>query len=89
MDSPVSAIVASLYMEFFEELALATAPVRPKVWKRYVDDTFYVMKKGNVERLLDHLNRVHPIQFTCKLEKDMAPYLFWTSASLKCNTTMD
>ena len=50
--------------------------MRPKVWKRYVDDTFYVMKKGNVERLLDHLNRVHPIQFTCKLEKDMAPYLF-------------
>ena len=35
MGFPVSAIVAKLYMEFFEELALATMPERPKVWKQY------------------------------------------------------
>ena len=36
MGSPVSAVVANLYMEFFEELALETAPTRPKLWKRPV-----------------------------------------------------
>ena len=29
MGSPVSAVVANLCMEFFEELALETAPTRP------------------------------------------------------------
>ena len=29
MGSPVSAVVANLYIEFFEELALETAPTRP------------------------------------------------------------
>ena len=39
MGSPVSAVVANLYMEFFEDLALTSAPKRPRMWKRYVDDT--------------------------------------------------
>ena len=35
-----SAVVANLYMEFFEELYLNTAPARPRIWKRYLDDSF-------------------------------------------------
>ena len=71
MGSPVSAAVANLYMEFFEELALQSAPARPRLWKRYVDDTFCIVRKGTVDELLNHLNSVRPsIKFTVELEKD-------------------
>ena len=71
MGSPVSAVVANLYMEIFEGLALNAAPVRPRIWKRYVDDTFSVMKKGDVDGLLNHLNSIRPsIKFTMELEED-------------------
>ena len=52
MGSPVSAVVTNLYMEFFEELALESAPSRPRFWKRYVDDTCCIMRRGEVESLL-------------------------------------
>ena len=69
--SPVSAVVADLYMVFFEELALRTAPTKPRLWKRYVDDTCCIVKKGTVEELLTHLNSVRPsIRFTVEVEKD-------------------
>ena len=71
MGSPVSAVVANLYMEFFEKLALETAPTRPRLWKRYVDDTFCILRKGSTEEVLHHLNGVRPtIKFTVEQEED-------------------
>jgi hypothetical protein len=71
MGSPVSAVVANLYMEFFEELALESAPSRPRFWKRYVDDTCCILKTGDVDGLLNHLNSIRPtIKFTMELEEE-------------------
>ncbi len=68
MGSPVSAVVANLYMEFFEEEALNSARV---LWKRYVDDTFCIVKKGSEKHSLDHLNSVRlSIKFTMESEED-------------------
>ena len=77
MGSPVSAVVANLYMEFFEKLALETASTRPRLWKRYVDDTFWIPKKGSNDELLHHLNGVRPtIKFTVEQEEDRTlPFL--------------
>ena len=58
MGSPVSAVVANLYMQFFEEMALRLALVAPKLWKRYVDDVFCIIKSGEEKILLKHLNSV-------------------------------
>ena len=70
MGSPVSAVVANLYMEFFKELALRIAPARPRIWKRYVDDMFTLVKKGDVDELLVHLNSIRPsIKLTTELEE--------------------
>ena len=76
MGSPVSAVVANLYMEFFEELALETVPTRPRLWKRYVDDTFCVIRKGSTKELLRHLNGVRlTIKFTVEQEDGTLPFL--------------
>ena len=59
------------YMEEFEERAIATATYKPKIWKRYVDDTFTVLGKDYVDGFLQHLNSQQPtIRFTMEIEKD-------------------
>ena len=65
MGSPFSPIVANIFMEDFETRALATSPCTPKIWKRFVDDAFTVVKKNQKRSLLDHLNSLHnSIEFT-------------------------
>ena len=69
MGSPVSPIVANLCMEVIEELAISTSSVPPKVWKRYVDDSFVIIKKDAVTFFHNTLNASDPkISFTIELE---------------------
>ena len=42
MSSPLSTIIANIYMEHFEKIALDTSSRQPKFWCRYVDDTFVI-----------------------------------------------
>ena len=54
--SPISLIVANFYMEEFEIRTINVAEHPPRVWKRYVDDTFVVTKTSHKEKFLEHLN---------------------------------
>ena len=70
MGSPVSPIVAKLYMEYLEQKALSTAPHPPRFWHRFVDDTFVIHKEVNKQDFLQHINSVDPaIRFTVEDNK--------------------
>ena len=71
MGSPVSPIVANLFMEHFEQLALKSFTRRPRYWGRYIDDTIVIMLTCAVDSFTEHLNNCHPaIKFTIERMKD-------------------
>ena len=68
MGSPVSPIVANLYMEYLEQKALSTPP---RFWCRFVDDTFVIHKEVTKQDFLQHINSVDPaIKFTVEGNKE-------------------
>ena len=70
MGSSLSLVLADIYLEYFEEMALGSTSLKPLMWLRYVDDTFVLWPhQEDVQKLLDHVNSIWPsIQFT--LEKE-------------------
>ena len=67
--SPVSPVVANLCMEAIEEVAINTSEVQPRVWKRYADDSFCIIKRNAVNSFHATLNSIDPhISFTIEEE---------------------
>ena len=65
MGSPVSPIIANIFMEAFERKAIATALHPPRVWRKYVDDTWVIQQQEHQQQFLQHINTVDvSIQFT-------------------------
>ena len=57
--SPISPIVANLFMEDLEVQAIMTSPSPPVLWKRFVDDTFTIIKKQHKNSFLEDLNTIN------------------------------
>ena len=70
MGSPLSPIVANIFMEKFEIEALETAPHPPSLWKRFVDDTFVILETQHKEEFFNHINSIDGnIKFTAETTK--------------------
>ncbi len=83
MGSPISGFLAEITMQKLESMALPL--VNPKFWVRYVDDTFVVVKKDQLETLHNTINSTIPgIQFT--LEKEVNNTLPFLDVLVQRNT---
>ena len=65
MASPISSIMANFFMEDFEIKAINSAVYPPRIWKRFVDDTFMVIDSTRKKKISGaHKQHVTPyIQF--------------------------
>ena len=75
MGSPVSGLIAEAVMQRLEHMAISK--LGPKLWMRYVDDTFVIVKRHKTHDALDVLNNLVPnIRFTNEeLENGQLPFL--------------
>ena len=78
MASPVSPVVAAnICMEVNENTAFEMTSTKPKTWKRFVDDSFSIIKKTAINSFLNLLNDIDPnISFTIELEQDSSKISF-------------
>ena len=78
MGSPVSPIVANLYMKQFERKAVQSASHCPRYWFRFVDETWVIQQKAHKQVFLDHINSIDlAIKFTVEgnQENGAIPFL--------------
>ena len=60
MGSPISPLIANIFMEEFEVRALQSSPNPPSMWLRFVDDTFVINRTEHSQQLLQHINNQDP-----------------------------
>ncbi|XP_039304223.1 uncharacterized protein LOC120357563 isoform X2 [Solenopsis invicta] len=79
MGSPVSPIIANIFMEHLKGKILKKTPFKPSTWFRYVDDTFVIWSHGKetLPPFLAFLNAQQlNIKFTMEVEqKNQIPFL--------------
>lgn len=77
MGSPVSVTVANLVMEHVKTQVLNLLPFWVKMYCRYMDDTFVILKRANLFAFHVALYSVHnAIHFTNETERDnISPFL--------------
>jgi hypothetical protein len=61
MDSPLSPVIANFYTEDYEKAVLILAPLKPRCWFCYIEDTFIIWQHGpdKLKDFLHHLNSIH------------------------------
>ena len=70
-------VLAGIFMVELETTVIPTVGNLLRKWKRYVDDTYCIVKTDNVKEILLNLNSCHiNIQFTYEAESNnMLPFL--------------
>ncbi len=90
MGGRLSPVLAGIFMENLEEKALLTCPIRPRLYKRFIDDIFLIWnsQEGPYDVLLDIMNDQHPdIHLTVEEEENGSiPFL---DLRIQCPVTVD
>ena len=83
MGSTILIIISNLVMENVEEGAMSTFLKPSKFWRRYVDNTFVITKKTEVDEFHNHINDIETsIKFTVEhVTNNSLP--FWMSVLLE------
>ena len=77
--SSLNFIIANLYMEAFEKKAISASPNPPSVWRRFLHDTFVIIKKTQKDSFISHINSIdEKIQFTMEDSINDGSIPFWT-----------
>jgi hypothetical protein len=78
MGSRIGPSFANCFMWWFEKKFLPNAPIKPKIWKRYIDDVFCVFdcSDEDLQTFLKWINQLHDtIKFTLFTSPDGVPFL--------------
>jgi predicted GIY-YIG superfamily endonuclease len=73
MGSSLSPALANIFMDWMEDRLFNSSINRPKLWLRYVDDTFVIWQHGldELHKFFDYINNMIPsIKFTLELENN-------------------
>ena len=76
MGSPAPSTTAEIYIQAYQRTAVTTALHPPKVWERFVDDFYSILKRTHLEKFFNHINNFHQnIKFTVKETLPFLPLL--------------
>ena len=78
MGTKMAVAFSVIYMADFEERLLEASPIKPLVWKRFIDDIFSLwdIPAEEVKTFVDFANSFHPtIKFTYELSSSNAVFL--------------
>ena len=70
--------VVNLFMAEIETKMLNESKIKPKVWKRYIDDVFslWEVRKKDIDRFIEQANTFHPtIKFTAEISEKEITFL--------------
>ena len=84
MGGPASSVVAEIFMQSHDKRALSTFLSPPKVYERFVDDTFCIIKRDDIQKFHEHINSLEiKIKFT--IEEELNGQLPFLDTLLKRN----
>ena len=96
MGTRLAASYANLFMGWFEETYVYSYRLQPVIWKRYIDDIFFIWQHGEsgLRQFVEHLNQCHnTIKFTMEFSPAQVNFLDITvkrtqGTKLKLETTL-
>ena len=71
MGGPAFSTTAKIYMEARKRTAISTALHLAKVWERFVDNVYSILKRTHLENFFHYINNLHQnIKFTMEEESN-------------------